>query len=193
MVDNRVSPPRIDEDARVERQNSLSLLELCTVPTGTGHYIPISHKIAPAVLAAIQFATIDENGSQHVRVGLSALVTLFYALQIFWERTGSLPCAAIHSYTVCLCTSYTISSDSHVINFFCIYLKLFLKGKNDLKRLGEKVLPTNDCEVWYVFDEIKYVVTWELWLVLMETEDFGKCRKIETNFVRCDNRRKFAF
>lgn len=43
-------------------------------------------------------------------------------------------------------TSYTISSDSHV-NFFCIYLKLFLKGKNDLKRLGEKVLPTNDCEV----------------------------------------------
>lgn len=64
MVDNRVSPPRIDEDARVERQNSLSLLELCTVPTGTGHYIPISHKIAPAVLAAIQFATIDENGSQ---------------------------------------------------------------------------------------------------------------------------------
>lgn len=47
--------------------------------------------------------------------------------------------------------------------------------------------------IWYVFDEIKYVVTWELWLVLMETEDFGKCRKIETNFVRCDNRRKFAF
>ena len=45
MVDNRVSP--LDEDARVERQNSLSLLELCTVPTGTGHYIPISHKIAP--------------------------------------------------------------------------------------------------------------------------------------------------
>lgn len=118
MVDNRVSPPRIDEDARVERQNSLSLLELCTVPTGTGHYIPISHKIAPAVLAAIQFATIDENGSQHVRVGLSALVTLFCALQIFWEteifweRTGSLPCAAIRSYTNSV--SLIISSDSHV-------------------------------------------------------------------------------
>lgn len=129
MVDNRVSPPRIDEDARVERQNSLSLLELCTVPTGTGHYIPISHKIAPAVLAAIQFATIDENGSQHVRVGLSALVTLFCALQIFWEWTGSLPCAAIRSYIVCLCTSYNLFWFTRTLIFFYLFKIILSKGK----------------------------------------------------------------